>query len=243
VRIIKLHTTDSTNNYLKEWIRINTPENLMIVVTDSQTNGRGQMGTKWLSESNKNLIFSIFIKFKDLQIEKQFKLNQAVSLGLLTALKTYIPQAQIKWPNDIMAGGKKIAGILIENTVNSSTIKHSIVGIGLNVNQTKFPREIPNASSLQLICNTEFNLDKLLLEIKKEIIEKAQILKEEKYDFIQKNYLDNLFLHNIPSTFLDKDNSHFSGTIIGVTSEGRLQIKLQNNDIVMFTHKEINFSF
>ncbi len=213
----------------------------MLVVATHQTEGRGQMGTKWHSEAGKNLLFSMFIQLSSFSIDRQFQLNQAVSLGLLHVLKKYIPGVQIKWPNDILADTKKIAGILIENTVSNNKIKHSIVGVGLNVNQMKFPKEIPNASSLKLLSKKDLDLDKLLLEIKESIKKSIFNLKEEQDDNFQNEYLDNLYLYKKKTSFLNEKNKEFVGKIIGVTKEGRLQIELNSKELVDFGNKEVGF--
>ncbi len=213
----------------------------MLVQTECQTEGRGQRGTKWHSELGKNLLFSMFVQLPSFPIDKQFQLNQAVSLGLLRVLKKHIPCVQIKWPNDILADAKKIAGILIENTVSNNKIKHSIVGIGLNVNQMKFPEEIPNASSLKLLSKRDFDLDALLQEIRISIKEYVLRLENNRYNSITADYLKNLYLYNKASTFKDKENKIFSGKIVGLTLGGRLQIKIQNAELVDFGFKEIEF--
>ncbi len=239
--IVKLHTTQSTNSYLKEWITKNNPENFMVVVTESQTLGRGQMGTKWISESGKNLTFSIFIKLNHLDVNRQFALNQAVSLGLLHVLKKYLPNVQIKWPNDILADTKKIVGILIENTVSKNSIKHSIVGIGLNVNQTKFPKEIPNASSLKSILDKNFNLDILLQDIITSIKQYILLIEKQPNKLLQEQYLQNLYLYQQEANYKNDKNEVFVGKITGITDEGRLQVQTKNKNIVDFGFKEIEF--
>ena len=241
MRIIKLHTTNSTNDYLKGWIRNITPQNFMLVVADTQTKGRGQMGTSWVSDLGKNLTFSMFVSLNQLSIERQFKLNQAISLALLFALKKYVPQLQIKWPNDILAGGKKTAGILIENTVSDSLIKHSIVGIGLNVNQTEFPSELTQVTSLKNITDKNFNLDSLLLEIRDSIVQQILLLKNQPSATLEKQYLTNLYLYQMPSVFKTKDNKKFTGTIKGVDTYGRLLIKKETGEVDAFGLKEVVF--
>jgi len=239
--IVKLRTTTSTNTYLKEWLSANEPENFMVIVADKQTDARGQMGTKWLSEQGKNLTFSIFVKLDSFDVSRQFEINQVVSLAILLALKKYVPNLKIKWPNDILADNKKIAGILIENTVSKNWIKHSIIGIGLNVNQTEFPTDIPNASSLKLLLNKSFNLDSLLQEIVTSIEQQFYLLETRKSIILEKEYLENMFLFQEMTQFKIQNGNSFVGKIVGITPEGRLQIKLQNTEILDFGYKEIAF--
>jgi len=213
----------------------------MIVAADEQTEARGQMGTKWLSEEGKNLTFSMFVSMEYFPVSRQFELNQAISLGLLKALKKYMPNSKIKWPNDILADTKKIAGMLIENSVSKNYLKHSIVGIGLNVNQTDFPEEIPNASSLKLLRQRDFDLDLLLSEITDSIKSYIADIEAKKNDELKKEYLHNLYLYNRKATFYNKKNERFAGRIIGISDEGQLLLKLQSTEIVAFDHKEIQF--
>ena len=215
----------------------------MLVVSDMQTKGRGQMGNHWLSESGKNLTFSMFIELNKLSIDRQFQLNQAVSLGLLFALKKYLPKVQIKWPNDIMADTKKIAGMLIENTVSSSIIKHSVIGIGLNVNQTEFPKELTQAISLKIALNRDFDLDSLLIEISHSIIRQILLLDELSVDKLHKMYLENLYLLEKEAQFLDGNKKKFTGKIVGLSLEGNLLVRLKNAKIKKFGFKEIEFVY
>ena len=241
MRILKLHTTTSTNSYLKEWIRTNTPDNFTIALADKQTQGRGQRGNSWHSEKGKNLIFSIFIKINQFNIDRQFEFNQAISLAIVSVLKNYHHSIQIKWPNDIMADDHKIGGILIENTVSNSTLKHSIVGIGLNCNQTKFPAIIPNASSLKNLLNKDIDLEELFLEISKSIKKHITILEKNSRGYFKQEYLENLFLWQKLAWYQDPNQNKFKGKIVGISAEGKLQIELNSKEIKEFDFKEIKF--
>ena len=139
MHIIKLNAIDSTNSYLKNMVEINNLENYTVVTAESQNAGRGQLGTVWESEYGKNLTFSMLVRVKGFKIEDQFYLSMAISLGVLNALKPNVNNLlYVKWPNDILAEKDKLCGILIENVLSGSNIKHSIIGVGLNVNQDQF---------------------------------------------------------------------------------------------------------
>ena len=250
--IRKLHTVDSTNSYLKNWAKKEPLKNFTTIVTEEQTQGRGQRGNYWLSEKNKNLTFSTLIRVSNFKAIRQFELNQAISLGLLEALqknildnKLPISDLKIKWPNDIMAGNKKIAGILIENTLNKQHIKHSIVGIGLNVNQTHFSSALPHASSLKKLTHKDYELDSLLTEIILSI--KKQCAKLENHKSLEKEYLNNLYQFGVEASYKDTHNQEFDGNIIGLTPEGKLRIALSKLSlkntpkIKEFGFKEITF--
>jgi len=148
MNIIKIDAIDSTNSYLKKLATNGTINSYTVVVAKHQTAGRGQMGTLWVSEANKNLTFSFLIKFNSFKSTSQFYLSMAVSLGVLLAVNAVVKSSFfIKWPNDILADKDKVAGILIENTLRGNFIKQSVIGIGLNVNQKNFSKSIGNVTS------------------------------------------------------------------------------------------------
>ena len=147
--IIKLNAIDSTNSYLKKLALEKPLAPFTVVWTTNQTNGRGQMGSNWVSEEGKNLTFSVLVKDVVENIEGIFDLNVCVAVTLIEVLENYnLSNLAIKWPNDILADKKKIAGVLIENSIKSSGEIVSIVGIGINVNQENFS-DLPQASSLK----------------------------------------------------------------------------------------------
>ena len=138
-----------------------------VVTCRAQTAGRGQRGNTWEAEPGKNLTFSLMLRPRHISARRQFELSMAVSLGILDALDRLVDPARltIKWPNDIYWDNLKLAGILIENSLSSSGIDRSIVGIGLNVNQTRFVSDAPNPVSLAAILGVEHDLDTLLRDV------------------------------------------------------------------------------
>src|SRR5688572_32157531 len=135
-----------------------------VVITNDQTSGRGQRGNTWISEPGKNLTFSLVMKPAFLSAQDQFLLNKAFSLGLYDYLHiTLKATVKIKWPNDMLANDKKICGILIENQIQGQNIQHSVVGIGLNVNQENF--SMPTATSMKVFERKEFLLENVLEEL------------------------------------------------------------------------------
>ncbi|WP_452598569.1 biotin--[acetyl-CoA-carboxylase] ligase, partial [Pontimicrobium sp. MEBiC01747] len=145
MRIIKLDAIDSTNTFLKGISSEGTIEDYTVVVTKKQTNGRGQMGTVWDSEAFKNLTFSVYKTHINIKLEQQFYISIVTALSLVKTLKTLgVNKIQIKWPNDILSENKKICGVLIENVIKQTALSSSIIGVGLNVNQTNFEK-LPKA--------------------------------------------------------------------------------------------------
>lgn len=160
--IIHIKETDSTNRWLRE---ANLKEQMTCVCADYQTAGRGCGTNKWESERGKNLTFSMLIHPKGIPATQQFDISIAISLAICEALDRYIGDLSIKWPNDIYWRNGKIAGILIEHTLQGSVIKKSIIGVGLNVNQRVFHSDAPNPVSLWQICKHETDRKQLLYDI------------------------------------------------------------------------------
>ena len=172
LNLIKLNAIDSTNTYLKQLAKETCLEDETVVITNRQISGRGQMGNVWLSREGQSLTFSVFKELSQLPVERQFIISMAVSLGILKALKSLnVPKISIKWPNDILSANKKIGGILIENVLEGSNVKHTIIGIGLNVNDTDLTK-LPQASSLKLQTGENFQLEEVLATILKKYFQK-----------------------------------------------------------------------
>lgn len=157
--IIWFESTDSTNEECRR--RISDIDNLSVVAALSQTSGRGQRGNVWLSEPGQNLTFSIVLKFpvnvmagelEPMHAYDQFVLSEIAALSVVDMLAEHDIQAKIKWPNDIYVGDRKICGMLIENSLRGEWLQHSIIGIGLNVNQRNFDVTLPNPTSM-VLCN------------------------------------------------------------------------------------------
>lgn len=241
MNIIKLNATESTNTFLKELSRHKELDNFTVVVADIQSKGRGQMGASWNSDDGKNLTFSILIKFNDFEIMNQFYLSKVVSLAIYQCLVSVLNvKLAIKWPNDIMAGQSKIAGILIENSVKQSKITQSIVGIGLNVNQEIF-ENLPYATSINIISNQKYDLDLLLNKIIEEIKGNIELLNTKQFDLIDRLYLEKLFKLNVPAKYKDRHGNQFVGKITGVSKDGKLEVELENKKTFKFNLKEIEF--
>lgn len=146
-----------------------------VVICREQTAGRGQRGNSWEAETGKNLTFSMLLRPHELPAAESFLLSMAVAVGITDALgKILSPKhIQIKWPNDIYWNDKKLAGILIENTISGQFVSHSIIGIGLNVNQRQFVSDAPNPVSMAQIAGKDFVLDDVLDKVVSAIIARS----------------------------------------------------------------------
>ena len=240
MNIIKLDAIDSTNSYLKKIILEKDISDYTIVTANFQTEGKGQLGYMWESEDSKNLLCSIYKKDLGIKVEDQFVLSMLVSLSIIRTLeKLNLPKLYIKWPNDIMSDNKKICGILVENMVKQNSIKESVIGIGLNVNQDTF-KNLPNATSIKKIKGVAFNIDELLNELVNNIKKQFSDFNQSNIDLIFRQYEDVLYRMNIPSTFKNSEGDIFTGFIKGVDNLGRLKVLLEDNLTKSYSIKDIS---
>ena len=243
MNIIKLNAIDSTNDFLKNLSRDQELENFTIVTALNQTKGRGQMGALWQSEAGKNLTISILVKNTVFDVNAIYDLNIAIALSLIAVLKPLpISNLSIKWPNDIMAGDKKLGGILIENRIKSAVNIESVVGIGLNINQRNFDN-LNNATSLFIESGQEFDLDDLISKIVLKIQQYCVLISTNKQALLWCEYHKNLYKINVPSVFEETSQRRFTAQIIAVTAQGQLQISDDENKLRLFGIKEIKMIF
>lgn len=246
MKLIKLDAIDSTNDFLKSLASQDELDNFTVVTAENQTKGKGQMGSKWQSESGKNLIMSALVKDFLYDNKQFFDLSIIVSLAVIDTLKSLdIPKLCIKWPNDIMSYNKKVGGILIENTIKSDGRIVSVVGIGLNVNQTNFDH-LPHASSLAVICKTQFDKNALAFLIVEKIQQKIQSWETNSADFWNE-YFNSLFRKGVPMPFKNlnpqSSGQNFMGIIQGISSVGKIQILLEDDSVSEFDIKEVQMLY
>lgn len=235
-----IKSTPSTNDFLKDFIRDNKVPEGFTVYTDFQTKGKGQPGNKWNAEKNQNLLFSIIVFPYDISIDKQFVISQIISFSIVKTLEKYIDNVKIKWPNDIYWNDKKLGGILIENSLQGNAIKHSIIGVGLNVNQITFPVEIPNPISMKQIIGKSFDRKRILAEI----IENFSELFNDRNKFnIKEKYLNSLFRKDEFYQYKTIDGELFSAKVADIESDGKLILQTPKNEKKEFYFKEIEFIF
>lgn len=242
MKLIKLDAIDSTNDFLKSLSSQDELENFTVVTAENQTKGKGQMGAKWSSETGKNLIMSVLVKDFLFDNEQVFNLSIVVSLAVLDALKSLnIPHLCIKWPNDIMSYNKKIGGILIENTLKSDGRIVSVVGIGINVNQTNYD-DLPRGSSLAVISGKTFDKENLAILITEKIEEKFELwITSSSLFWI--DYFNSLFKKGVPMPFKNLQDKNFMGIIQGVSPIGKLQVLLEDDSVSEFEIKEIQMLY
>lgn len=242
--IIWFDSTDSTNKEARR--QISSLDNLSVLSAMTQTDGRGQQGNSWSSAPGENLTFSIVLKNPGLDICDQIALSALASLSVTDLLSSNGIEAKIKWPNDIYVGNKKICGILIENALKGDKVDWSIIGIGLNVNQTDFPSDLPNPTSMVLCSggNSDFDV-RLLLEEFMEIFNgyhKRYLNINGGLKKLRQLYLSQLWRKGEESYFIDRRegrNDRFKGIITGTNDSGMLTIKKEEGELCEFAFKEL----
>lgn len=158
-----LESTDSTNKELRK--RLDQSDNLSIIAAEMQSAGRGQGDHTWHSAPGLNLTFSILLRHRCLKASDALAVTSIMALGIRDYLHTKGIEPWIKWPNDIWVGDKKICGILVENCIHAGAIDFSIVGVGLNLNQTDWPAELPNPVSLKELTGKDYDTHEELRQL------------------------------------------------------------------------------
>jgi len=234
------NSLDSTNTYAKELIASKNCEDRTVIVAESQTKGRGQHTNVWESEDGMNLTFSIVYFPEDIAASQQFYLSRAIALGVADYLCKKVDDVSIKWPNDIYVGEKKIAGILIENTVMGPYISSTICGIGININQEVFCSDAPNPISLKQITARGYDLN-TELELLVGAIEK-------RYCFLGKGDLksldmdyNNLLFRKSGYHLYNEGEMLFKAKIVEITAFGQMVLEKEDGSKKTFSFKEVGF--
>lgn len=237
--IYKINATTSTNDYVKELLKNNNLSHALAVWSKIQTKGRGQMGSQWQSKEGESLTFSVYKPFQNLNVEHQFYISIAVSLAIKKVLEYYeFQKITVKWPNDIMSGDKKMCGILIENILREKNIKGSIIGIGLNVNESSF-EALPGAASMKMVTGTAFNNESVFEDLLDSLESMLKQLRPKDFEKLKTNYLDCLYRIDKVSVFEDADKKVFNGIIRGVSESGKLEVETEAGSKTLFDLKEI----
>ena len=243
LKILHFDELKSTNLFLYDKISEKHDISDMVVVASYQTEGRGMDKNKWQSEAGKNLLFSIALNVSFLEAENQFKISQAVSVAIIKTLENMLDEAHfsIKWPNDIYFRDEKLAGILIQNTVEGRMMGFSIIGIGLNVNQTSFSDDLPNPISLKMITDKDYNLDNvlnlLIINIKDAV---ESLCSDEGRAEINRRYIEKLYRYH-EWAFYKHQNRVKQLIIMGFDKYGRLLLQDKEGGEIVCDIKELQF--
>ena len=246
MKTLWLDTIDSTNSEALR--RLPDLPSCTVLSAREQTAGRGQRGNTWFSEPGKNLTFSIVLKFGlgAVSARDAHYLNCLASLSVVSLLDSFGIRSQIKWPNDIYVGKRKICGMLLENTLCTTGLAASVIGIGLNVNQTAFPR-LANATSVALelgqVQPMERDLAQTLESLLRLFEERLPLLSSpEGRQELMADYTARLFQKDVPAPYRDLlQDREFTGVIEGVEPDGRLRVRDAEGGKRFFRFKEISY--
>lgn len=236
---IWLESVDSTNSYCMKLAQEGEQEGL-VVAAFFQEKGRGQRGNTWESKRGENLTFSLLLRPNFLRVEEQFIISKAIALSICDWLKNNNVDACIKWPNDIYIGEKKIAGVLIENSFSSPFLGISIIGIGLNLNQTIFSSSIPNPISLTLLTGLQYRPEVVLSELIVSIQMRYHQLKYGLKEKIAEDYLKSLYRFQKFYNYGSSDGS-FKARITGIKPTGEIILEMEDGQRKSFGFKEVTF--
>lgn len=239
---IHLAETDSTNRYARECVAWHDVATL--VTTDHQTAGRGQRGNSWESEAGKNLLFTIVLPTRDIKASEQFVVSELIAVAISEVLSRHTADIRIKWPNDIYYRDQKMCGILIEHDIEGSHIVRSLIGVGLNVNQTRFVSDAPNPISLVQILGYDVEREPLLQAITARFIE----LYEEytsptptlSRDALHQRYTQQLYRRDTPAEYRDHEGS-FTAVLRHVEPDGRLVLEDEQGILRKYLFKEVAY--
>jgi len=237
MKILWLDSIDSTNSEALR--RLPELESGTVLAAREQTAGRGQRGNTWFTQPVCNLTFSIVLKELSLPAADAVRLNFCASVAVAQFLESNGVKAQVKWPNDIYVGGRKICGMLIENTLGpGGLLMASVIGIGINVNQVEFP-QLANATSLALCTGKSYALEPALsafLDIFAGWITRLDSLE------LFTAYSSRLFRKGIPARYHDLlSEQEYQGVIEGVEPDGRLHIRNLDGGDYYYRFKEVGY--
>ena len=243
IKVKFFETLASTNEKAIQLIDEKKADEGNLIITDNQFKGRGHQDNRWESEPGKNLTFSLIIRPVFLNASEQFILNEVVCLSIIEALKKSLPGVQflIKWPNDIYVGNDKIAGVLIQHFLKGSKLNFSVIGIGININQTHFISEAPNPVSLKKITGKTFEKEGVLQDFVKLFEQNYEKIKTVSgRNVINTSYLENLYKREKKSKFKDKKGL-FYGKIKGINEFGQILISDEENHVRKYGFKELEW--
>ena len=235
---IYIEEIDSTNNLLREMVRKERLPEFQVVYADFQTQGKGQQGNVLEAERGKNLLFSTVIYPIHIKIHEQFIISQIISLAIKKTLEKHVEHIRIKWPNDIYWKDKKLGGILIENSLLGNSIKYSVIGVGLNINQIQFSNALPNPVSLKQITGKAVKRSVLLAEINDVFL---NLYQNYNFDDLKKEYFESLYHNDKYYEYRSDSGEVFSAKILTINDDGKLILQTKKGKIREFYFKEVQF--
>ncbi|MFK8044199.1 MAG: biotin--[acetyl-CoA-carboxylase] ligase [Crocinitomicaceae bacterium] len=235
----RVNQTHSTNSLLWEILENKPYENGTSVIAHKQTKGKGQKGNIWITEPGKNITFSLLL-FPELESKNVFYLNIMASLAIQRTLHDLDITSEIKWPNDILVNECKIAGLLIENQIQGRKINKSVVGIGLNVNQSHFPFIRP-VTSISKELGTHIDLENIFTQLYQNLDFFFNLLITKDLSLLKKLYLQNLYRYEKWAEYSTEKHGKCTGQIVGIDDDGKVVVQFLDKSEVHFDMQTIQF--
>ena len=263
-RMIALDEVDSTNNYLR---RLAAPDDcrMTLVTAEFQSGGRGSGTNRWESAKGENLLFSLRVMLSALPVSRMFALSEATALAVREAIASPIPSKgggdggadrrftpplegmgeafSVKWPNDIYFEDSKVAGILIENDLQGSKVRSSVIGIGINVNQRRFVSDAPHPRSLADIVGHDVDRRLVLERFMERMTHYIHTLDsgdETALDDLHETYKQHLYLRGKEHKFVD-EMGVFCATLVEVEPSGHLILVDREGTRRRYAFKEVSY--
>ena len=240
VKRVSLVQVGSTNLYLSSLLKKKPEIGPVMVVADYQDAGKGQGDHQWHSMPGENLLMSLLLFPAFLSASDQFQLSRVASLALIDTLNSLNLAPHIKWPNDILVNRRKVAGILIENGISGKMLSHTIIGVGLNLNQTGFPQFPLKASSVALESGVFVDRNEITDHLLNSLMARYRQLMNGDTSGLERDYLEHLFLLDQPGEYVS-GGERFTGTIRGVSDLGELLVE-HDGLIRNYGFQEIQFT-
>ena len=246
---INLPTVDSTNSFVRAMLQEEGTGHVVsadplpgftLVVADDQTKGRGQQGNAWETEKGKNLTFSLLCHPDFIIASRQFLLSQCMAVAVREALAHYVEGVEVKWPNDIYVGDRKISGTLIECDLQGKHIVNCIIGVGININQTAFRSDAPNPTSLRLLTGHDHDREEVLSAIMAAFQHYYEWLQEGREEDLRLLYMQHLYRRTGMHHYSDVRGS-FMAEIAAVEPTGHIRLRFDTGQVVRYELKEVRF--
>lgn len=220
--LIIIDRVESTNNYAMGLIRTEAAVHGTAIFAREQTEGKGRRGKVWKSNKDENIVLSIVLDTQPLSLLQQFKLSLVAALGVFDFFTKYATKSiKIKWPNDLFWNDRKAGGILIENVIKGEIWQWSVIGIGININQTSFEDIGNKPVSLKQITQQIYDVISLANQLRLDVLARYDELKKNGFEKMLIEYNKNLYGLN-SKVKLKKGNIVFETTIKGVSPQGEL---------------------
>jgi BirA family biotin operon repressor/biotin-[acetyl-CoA-carboxylase] ligase len=239
MKLISLESVDSTNTYLRS---LPEADNYTIVTAHTQTAGRGQRGNSWEAEPGANITLSMLMRPENISADRQFAISRAVALAVADTVAQFLPiesNISVKWPNDIYVDDRKIAGILIENSIAGNDIVRSIIGVGLNDNQTVFVSDAPNPVSLAQLCEAPLNLGQVETALANNLCHRLEAEDAEHGEATAQEYMAHLWRRIGFHPYVDAEGQQFEASIVDVDPMGFITLQHTDGTSTRHAFKEV----